>query len=97
MKAHTKGVRGIAGSGNSGSGNSRSTMSGAYLSEAPFKCSTLGQAPALPENVTVDWKNFPGTNTPSYYELLKITDLKSFIILGPGHQRCYGQASGEHH
>ncbi len=41
---------------------------GAYLSVAPFKCSSLWQTLALPANVTADWKNLQGANTPAYYQ-----------------------------
>ncbi len=34
--------------------------------------------------VRLDWKSLPETNTPAYYESLKITDKISFIILAPG-------------
>jgi hypothetical protein len=33
---------------------------------------------ALPTNIKKDWKGWPGTNTPGYYEQLKIKDVKSF-------------------
>jgi hypothetical protein len=37
----------------------------AYLSEAPFRCFTLG---ALPTNIRLGWKGLPGTSTLAYYE-----------------------------
>jgi hypothetical protein len=40
----------------------------AYLSEAPFSCSTLGQALVLPTNIRLGWKGLPGTSTLAYYE-----------------------------
>jgi hypothetical protein len=36
----------------------------AYLSETPFRCSTLGLASGL----TKGWKGLPGANTLAYYE-----------------------------
>jgi len=38
---------------------------GAYMSEAPFRCST-----ASPTNIRLGWNGFPGTNTLAYYENL---------------------------
>jgi hypothetical protein len=40
----------------------------AYMSEAPFGCSTLGQAVALPINIGLGWKSLPGRNTFPYYK-----------------------------
>ena len=57
---------------------------GAYPSEQPFRCSTLGSAPALPANIRQGWKGLLGTNTLAYYENLYITAVKSFIGLDPG-------------
>jgi hypothetical protein len=53
---------------------------GAYLSEAPFWCSSLG----LPTKIRLTWKGLPRTNTLTYYENLQITAVKSFIVLSPG-------------
>jgi hypothetical protein len=47
--------------------------SGAYLSEAPFRCSTLRSI-----NIMLDRKSLPGENTLGY---LKYIQLKSFIKL----------------
>ncbi len=41
---------------------------GAYLSEASFRYSTLGQALALPMNIRLGLKGLPGTNALAYYE-----------------------------
>jgi len=41
---------------------------GAYPSEAPFRCTTLGYAPALPANIRQDFKGLPGTKAIAYYE-----------------------------
>ncbi len=39
-----------------------------YPSEAPFRCSTLGEAPvALPTNIILWWKALPRSNTLAYY------------------------------
>ncbi len=35
---------------------------GAYPSEAPLRCNTLGKLVGFPVNVILDWKDFPGTN-----------------------------------
>ena len=48
-----------------------------------LKYASLGEAPALPENIRVGWKGFLGINTPPYYEHSSITDTKRFIILSP--------------
>jgi hypothetical protein len=37
------------------------SKAGAYLSEAPFKYSTLGKLLALPTNIRLGWKGLPGT------------------------------------
>jgi len=39
---------------------------GAYLSEAPFRCFTLGQVPGLTHRQ--GWISLPGSN-PTYYSL----------------------------
>ncbi len=36
--------------------------SGAYPSEAPFRCSTIGQAPSLSHRNRLGWRGLPGTN-----------------------------------
>jgi hypothetical protein len=33
-----------------------------------LKGASLGQALALPANIRLGWKGFPGTNTLAYYE-----------------------------
>ncbi len=38
----------------------------AYLSEAPFMCSTLGRLLALPATIRASWKGLKGTNTLTY-------------------------------
>ncbi len=60
---------------------------GAYPSEAPFRCSSLGSYPrlwALPTNIRLGWNGLKGTNTLAYYENSQITDAKSLITLVPG-------------
>ncbi len=56
---------------------------GAYLSEAPFRRSTLGGLLALPTNFRLGWKGLPETNTLAYHEHSEIPVVKSFITLGP--------------
>jgi hypothetical protein len=51
-----------------------------HLKEAPLYVRLL----ALPTNIRLGWKGLPGTNTLAYYEYSYITDVKVFIILGPG-------------
>ncbi len=41
--------------------------SGAYLSEAPFRCSLNGRLQALPTKTRLGWKGLPGTNTLANY------------------------------
>jgi hypothetical protein len=48
----------------------------AYLSEAPFRCSTLL---ASPTNVRLGWKGLSGTNTLAYY-------VKSFMVQTPAYR-----------
>jgi hypothetical protein len=45
---------------------------------------SLRLALALPAIIRLGRKGLPGKNTLAYYENLKITDRKSFIIFGPG-------------
>jgi hypothetical protein len=41
----------------------------AYLSELPFRCSTLyGRLLALPPNIRLGWTGLPRTNALGYYE-----------------------------
>jgi hypothetical protein len=54
----------------------------AYLSEASFRCPTLGLAPALAYKHLNRMENLIVTNTLAYYENSKITAVKSFITLG---------------
>jgi hypothetical protein len=43
---------------------------------------------ALPTNIILGWKGFPGTNTLYYYKKSLITNVKSFTILGTGPAYC---------
>jgi hypothetical protein len=40
----------------------------------------------VPSNIRLGWKGLPWANTLAYYEILKITAVKSFITLAPGHR-----------
>jgi hypothetical protein len=58
--------------------------------QATFEWSTrkvphLGKLLALPTKISIGWKRLSELNTLAYYENLYITDVKSFITLGPGH------------
>jgi len=50
-----------------------------YLSGA-----LLGNALALIENMTLSWEGLPWTNTLAYHEHSTITDVKIFLLIGPG-------------
>ena len=54
---------------------------GAYPSEVPFRCSTLGYAPTT--NIRLGWKGLPGTNSLAYFENPLITAVISFMIQAP--------------
>ncbi len=56
-------------------------------SEAPFRCSTLGFALALPANIRLGWKGLPRANTLAYCGNPYITAVKSFIVQAAGN--CY--------
>ncbi len=58
---------------------------GVYPSEASFRCSTLGQAPApaLPASTRLGWKNLPGTNNLADYEKPVNYSCKKFYSTGP--------------
>jgi hypothetical protein len=43
-----------------------------------------GRFLAQPTKISLVWKGQSGMNTLAYYGHLYITDVKSFIILGPG-------------
>jgi hypothetical protein len=45
---------------------------------------SLGRLLALPTNIRLGWKDFPGTDTLAYYEHLQITDVKSLKTFCPG-------------
>ncbi len=45
---------------------------------------SLGQALALPTNITLGWKGMPGINTLAYYKIFVNYGQKSFIALGLG-------------
>ncbi len=55
---------------------------GAYMSEAPFRCSILGLAPGLPTNIRLGWNSLLGTS--SLLRTFVITAVKSFIELATG-------------
>ncbi len=59
---------------------------GAYPTVEHLKgaCASLRQAPALPANISLGWKGFPGTNALAYYKNSYLTAVKSFITLAPG-------------
>ncbi len=46
------------------------TKGGAYPRVEPFRCSTLGQAPGLTQNIRLGWKSLVETNTLAYYKNL---------------------------
>ncbi len=52
------------------------SKSWAYLSEVPFKYSTL--------NISLGWRVLPGTNVLAYYEHSYIMEENSMIRLTPG-------------
>jgi hypothetical protein len=55
----------------------------AYPRVELLKGASLGQAPALPANIRLGWKNLPGTNALAYYQNSQITAVKSLITLSP--------------
>jgi hypothetical protein len=55
----------------------------AYLSEAPFRCSTRRPLD-LSTNIRLSWNGSPGTNTLANYENPQITTVNSFIGFTPG-------------
>jgi hypothetical protein len=58
---------------------------GAYLLGALLK--------GILRNIRLSWKPLPGANTLAYYEHLKITDEKSFMILRPRLLRVLGSSA----
>ncbi len=44
-----------------------------------------GRLLALPTNIRLEWNLMAATNTLAYYEMAKITAVKSFIVQAPGH------------
>ncbi len=64
------------------------SKAGAYLSEAPFICSTLGQALAFQTNTRLGRKGLSGANNLAYYEKLQLTAVKSFYNISPWAQYC---------
>ncbi len=54
----------------------------AYASESPFKCYLQDRLVALPANIRLGYKGFPGTNTLAYCKKMLIIPIKSFITLG---------------
>jgi hypothetical protein len=57
---------------------------GAYSSVELHKRASLLQAQALAPNIWLGLRALLGTNTLTYYEHSKITDVKSFMTLCPG-------------
>jgi hypothetical protein len=55
---------------------------GAYPSETPFRCSTLGWLLALPTNIGLSLKGLPGVNTLAYYENFVTCAHKKFYNIG---------------
>jgi hypothetical protein len=49
-----------------------------------LKGASLRKAMGLLENIRLGWKLLPRTNTIAYYKHSKISEVKSFITLGPG-------------
>ncbi len=60
-----------------------SLKSRASQSEEPFRGSTLGEAPALLTNITLDWKGLPGTKHSTLLRKFKNYAQKSFMELTP--------------
>jgi hypothetical protein len=56
------------------------SKAGTYLSEGPFRFSTLEKPLALPINVRLGWK---GTNTLAYFDCSKFLVVKSFTKFAP--------------
>ncbi len=56
---------------------------GAYSSEAPFRCSTLGQALALPANIRLGWKGLPENKRSSLLWKVITYSCKKFYNIGP--------------
>jgi hypothetical protein len=50
----------------------------------PLKGSSLVEALALPPNIRLGWRGFPGTNTLAYYKNPYAAAVKSFIVQAPG-------------
>ncbi len=65
------------------------TTEESYIAKAPGafprveQVASLGYNLALPTNIRLGWKGFPGTNTLAYYEIPYVTTVKSFIGLAP--------------
>jgi hypothetical protein len=57
---------------------------GAYPIVEHLKGASLGETPALLQNIRLGWEGLPGTNTQAYYKHFLITAIKSFITLPPG-------------
>jgi hypothetical protein len=58
--------------------NNKTRHSGAYLSEAPFRCSTRVGPLAFATSIAPRWKSLPGTNTLAYYKKFVNYAQKSF-------------------
>ncbi len=46
--------------------------------------SLYGRLLALPTNIKLGCEGLPATNTLAYYKNSQITDVKSFVTMGPG-------------
>ncbi len=56
------------------------SKAGAYPSEVPFMC--YGMLMAVPANIRLSWRGFPGRNVLAYNEKALLTAVKIFITLG---------------
>jgi len=69
---------------------------GAYPSEGPFMCSTLGSAPGLTHKVRLGWKGLPGTITSLLQKYIYYRQ-NFFMTLAPGEQGGCLQHRGLQH
>ncbi len=61
---------------------------GAYPSIEHLKGTLFGWVLAFPANIRLGQREVPRTNTLAYYETSYITDIKCFIVSGPGQKHC---------
>ncbi len=57
---------------------------GAYQSGAIMGLHSNGRLLTLPTNIKLGWKRMAGAKTLAYYDVAKITDVKSFDEHAPG-------------